>query len=266
MFLRVTDVLIDMLIGALRTLDRINQSWRIRSLDGLTHLAAYETALKRIGISGFSFYIGKNSQKLKWRSLTGPEKLLLFTRLNLAEHFPDLSNIDAIQNLWREFYDINKLLSARSSEITNDHIKNFEARSRSFVDNFIQLYPSKHVTPYMHCMMNHVSEFLKVHGSILQFTQHGIEKYNDILTKDFFRSSSHHQESSLLQILQKQNCLEYLQSMGATKKKQEMKCGNCRSAGHNRLTCKSQCTISGAKPFYEHYLNDVKKPKCQVCP
>ena len=48
MFLRVADVLIDMLIGALRTLDRINQSLRIRSLDGLTHLAAYEAALKMI--------------------------------------------------------------------------------------------------------------------------------------------------------------------------------------------------------------------------
>ena len=78
--------------------------------------------------------------------------------------------------------------------------------------------------PYMHCTMNRVSEFLKTHGSILQFTQQGIEKYNDILTKDFFRSSSHHQESSLLQILQKQNRIEYLQSMGAARKKQEVKC------------------------------------------
>ena len=55
LFLRVADVLIDILIGALRTLDRINQSLRIHSLDDLTHLAAYGYALKRIGISGFSF-------------------------------------------------------------------------------------------------------------------------------------------------------------------------------------------------------------------
>ena len=55
-------------------------------------------------------------------------------------------------------------------------------------------------------MMNRVSEFLKVHGSILQFTQHGIE---NILTKDYFISNSHHQESSLLQMLQKQNHIEY---------------------------------------------------------
>ena len=129
LFLRVADVLIDMLIGALRTLDRINQSLRIHSLDGLTHLAAYESALKRIGISGFSFYIGKNSQKLKWRSLTGPEKVLLFTKLNLIEHFPDVSDINDIQKLWKEFYDINGLFSAKPSEIINDHIEIFEKRS-----------------------------------------------------------------------------------------------------------------------------------------
>ena len=66
MFLRVADVLIEILISALRTLDRINQSLHIRSLDGLTHLTAYESALKAIGISEFSFYIVKNSQKLKY--------------------------------------------------------------------------------------------------------------------------------------------------------------------------------------------------------
>ena len=74
MFLRVADVLIDLLIGALlHTLDRVKESMRIRNTDGLTHLSMYEAALKSIGISGFSFWVGKTSQTLKWRSLTGPE-------------------------------------------------------------------------------------------------------------------------------------------------------------------------------------------------
>ena len=163
-------MLIDMLIGALHTLDRINQSLRIHSLDGLTHLAAYESALKNWHIRLFILYWKKDCQKLKSRSLTGTEKVLLFTKLNLVEQFPDVSNINDIQKLWKEFYNTNGLFSARPSEIIDDHIKKFEERSKSFVDNFIQIYPSKSVTPYMHCMMNHVTEFLKTHGSILQFT------------------------------------------------------------------------------------------------
>ena len=77
-------------------------------------------------------------------------------------------------------------LSARPGEITDESIHNFETRSRLFVDKFIALYPTKHVTPYMHCMMNHIHEFMQCHGSILQFTQQGLEKYNDIMTKDYF--------------------------------------------------------------------------------
>ena len=108
-------------------------------MDGLTHLTPYEATLKMIRILGFSFYIGTSFQKLKWHSLTGPVKLLLFVRLNVAEYFPDQ---DHIQGLSKEFYDINKLLSARPSKITEDHIKDFEARSRSFVDNFIKYIPA----------------------------------------------------------------------------------------------------------------------------
>ena len=87
MFLRVADVLIDLLIGTLRTLDRVNESVHICSTDGLTHLSTYEAALKSIGISGFSFWIGKDSKKLKWRTLTGPEKFLLFQKFKIPEYF-----------------------------------------------------------------------------------------------------------------------------------------------------------------------------------
>ena len=51
MFLRVADLLIDMVIGELCALDKVNQSLRVRSLEGLTHLASNEAALKSIGIS-----------------------------------------------------------------------------------------------------------------------------------------------------------------------------------------------------------------------
>lgn len=265
MFLRVADVLIDLLIGALRTLDRVKESMRIRNTDGLTHLSTYEAALKSIGISGFSFWVGKTSQTLKWRSLTGPEKLVLFAKFNVANHFPDLKDKEKIQNLWAKFLEINKLLSAKPEEITDVLIKQFESKSRLFVDDFVRLYPSKHVTPYMHCMMNHVHEFMKSHGSILQFTQQGIEKYNDVMTKDYFRSTSHHKESSLVQILQKQNRVEYLKSMGSDREKRQTNCRNCRLPGHNKLTCKNKCSNCNIKPYCEHLilLNGRKVPRCQ---
>ena len=58
MFLRVADTLIDLLIHALLTLDRVH------SLNGLSHLYKFEAKLKEVGISGYSFWVGKESKSL----------------------------------------------------------------------------------------------------------------------------------------------------------------------------------------------------------
>ena len=62
--------------------------------------------------------------------------------------------------------------------------------------------------------MNHVGEFVTLHGSLLQFSQHGLKKYND-MTKDYSRATSHRGEAALCQIMEKQNRLEHLCDLGA---------------------------------------------------
>lgn len=265
MFLRVADTLVDLLIGSLRTMDKVNQSLCICSLEGLTNLRKFESSLKQLGVSGYSFWIGKASQQLKWRSLTGPEKLVVFCKINIPELFPELEHKDEIQVLWTDVIENNKLLSTRPDEMTDELTELFEARSKAFVDSFVHVYPAKYVTPYMHCMMQHVKEFMKTQGSILPFTQQGMEKYNDIMTKDYFRSSSHRGEESLLQIMQKQNRLEYLESTGAMRTKcHDITCSNCRCQGHNKWTCKAPCASCGESPFCGHLVT-IANSKVAMC-
>ena len=77
-----------------------------------------------------------------------------------------------------------------------------------------------------------------LHGSIVPFTQQGLEKYNDITTKDFFRSTNHKGQTALRQIMEKQNRLEYLKILECQpKKKFGVKCSICGMPGHNKLTC-----------------------------
>ena len=64
-------------------------------------------------------------------------------------------------------------------------------------------------------VMQHVSQFMTLSGAILPFTQQGLEKYNDLVTKDYFRSSSHRVQECWTQILQKQNRIEDLENSGA---------------------------------------------------
>jgi len=53
------------------------------------------------------------------------------------------------------------------------------------------VYQTKDVTPYIHALLNHVPEFIRLHGNLISFTQQGLEKLNDVSTKEFQRASNH---------------------------------------------------------------------------
>ena len=51
----------------------------------------------------FYVYTDKESNALKWRDLTGSEKLKLFVSTKMPELFPELNNADLVQKLWDDF-------------------------------------------------------------------------------------------------------------------------------------------------------------------
>lgn len=79
---------------------------------------------------------------------------------------------------------------------------------------FTSTYQKKDVTPYMHCLGMHVSQFLKLHGNINIFTQQGLEKLNDMMTIHFHHSPNHREQEVFKQMLQKRNRLEELELGG----------------------------------------------------
>ena len=112
-FLRIYDVLFNLLIVDLCRLDAI-QSRALKEFDRnlATHCADLEKLLADIGISGFSFYIGRESKVLKRRDLTGPEKIKLFQNLHkikeLVKSLP-IEEVQRIIDVWQEFYEIHTL-------------------------------------------------------------------------------------------------------------------------------------------------------------
>ena len=128
---------------------------------------------------------------------------------------------------------------------------------------FTNIFPVKNVTPYMNAMM-HTSQFMEIHGAILPFTQHEMEKY-DLMTKDYFRF--HRGQECLTQILQKQNCLEHLEHMGGKRaKKFSVTCGNCGEQSHNKSTCAKPCKNRGHAPYCGHLVKkdtgSARIPQC----
>ena len=113
--------------------------------------------------------------------------------------------------------------------------------------------------------MNHVGEFMKIHGSIVPFTQQGLEKKNDVITKSYFRASNHQGDTALRQILEKQNRIEHLESIGVKKVKVfDISCSNCGNEGHNRLTCPQPCKKCGHSSYYSHLVM-LENKKVALC-
>ena len=105
-FLRVSDVLIDLLIVELRRQDAIEKVKKFTStgLSRYQHIQKYQDFVSSLGILGFEFYIGRSSKELKCRSLTGPEKLKLLEKIDIQSLLPNFeaSECQAIQHLWKE--------------------------------------------------------------------------------------------------------------------------------------------------------------------
>ena len=84
-----------------------------------------------------------------------------------------------------------------------------DAEAITWVTSFTSIYQAKDVTPYVHALAMHMEEFIQLHGSVVKFTQQGLEKLNDLTTKHFQRATNHHESQSLLQILEKGYALKH---------------------------------------------------------
>ena len=144
----------------------------------------------------------------------------------IPEFFPLLEKKDEIQKLWTGFYT---LIEHINKEDCNPEEVGF--KTKAWVTSFTAVYQAKDVTPYMHAFTMHVPEMLELHGNIVTFTQQGLEKLNDITTKQFQRSTNHQELLSLRQILEKRNRIELLEDRGYERNKMSKSVANADYQG-----------------------------------
>ena len=239
LFLRIADNLINLLITELRRMDGIE---RCTTLDRskARNVTEYEFFLQNTCKIPFQFYVCQDSRSLKWRDLTGPEKYKLFQKIDLTNLFPNLPNVEFIQQIWTQFLLLNE--SIRSETLSSAEISAFASDAKSWLQLFLQVYQTKCVTPYMHALVSHMPQFLTIHGAVNPFTQQGVEKLNDQYTHFYFHSTNHRESDALKQLLLKKNRLEYLTDNGFERTKKTNVCSLCKKSGHNKRTCPStQC-------------------------
>ena len=93
----------------------------------------------------------------------------------------------------------------KSGQVLETSTENFNQMIIQMLDDwitlFISIYQTKHVTPYMHILRSHIPQFIKIYGTLAPFSQQGLEKLNDDITKDYFRSTNHHDTELLTQLM-----------------------------------------------------------------
>jgi len=238
LYLRISDLLINLLILELRRMDGIvKTTTKVTNLTALKNIVKYEQFLKEQCKISFHFYTEKESKQLKWRDLTGTEKLKLFKKIKITNLFPDYPNGEKVQGIWTRFHNIYNLLRDKSNK-DSTAIKEFKLETNQRLKEFLEVYQTKQATPYVHLLTNHIGEMLETHGSLAPFTQQGVEKLNDIITQNYFKSTNHRQDS-LKQIMLKLNRLEDLTEECPSRKKVLHVCSRCKKEGHNARTCPS---------------------------
>ncbi len=175
-FLHVSDVQINRFVIELNRHDSLEKVTKLASFDPSKHchLYAFKSFVASLGIPSSHFYVGKDSKLLKYRTLTGPQ---LFRNISIAELLPKLTHDEVvrIQVLWTKLLEIHQYLSKRPEEITSTDIDNYTELSRQWVANVIDVYHIEAVTPYIHAMAQHGGEFVRIHGSLIAFTNRDLK-------------------------------------------------------------------------------------------
>jgi hypothetical protein len=155
--------------------------------------------------------------------------------INISKLLPNFQKANDIQEIWNGFQSIMDDLRV----LTNEKVKldEFDAKLKKWMNKLLSVYQTKQVTPYMHALFSHVSEFVALHGNKVAFTQQGLEKLNDITAKNYFRASNQRNTEALEQILQKNNRIGYYKDSEYVRQKLRFSCSNCGDTGHNIKTC-----------------------------
>ena len=264
LFLRVSDNLFELLIKELRRQDAIDKVKAFPNginKEKCKHMASYQVFLQQIGIS-FEWKVEPNTKKLEYRDLTGPEKLCVFQHINFQVLLPHYKDVKELEKLWRDFIDI--IGDLKLDFPTEESIKQLQIKLQSWFQQFLHLYQAKDVTPYMHAFYHHIPEFLRLYQNVAFFNQQGMEKYNDIASKDYFRSSNHRGICALEQLFLKKQRVQFLEGAGYERVKESGRCSNCDTQGHNIKTCTKPCKLCTYAVCCGH-LEKVEKKWVQKC-
>jgi hypothetical protein len=200
--LRISDTLFDQIIDRILVLDA-NIEYKKSNLWRFFHYLEFV-----ININNPSYLTKAGKFELR-KNLNGNERLKILSRINLVEIVPDLPNVEGYQRLWRDFFNIYISLRNPYSYDKDEMARMVEESTLSWGKLYLDLNSRDSITPYIHAFVDHLHQMIKQHGDVCLWTMQGLEKLNDILSKEFYMCTNKH-DDYLIQLIKRRNRSELM--------------------------------------------------------
>ena len=158
--LRLPGKLIKLVLQELKTLDSSNSV----NLEDLPHQKQFFGVLEKIGIStpySIETKEESNETSLIIRTFNGDESLRIMEKLDFEEYFPNdaypkFKNKKKLTFLFQNFHSI--FLNLKNN-VYIDNPKECERATGEWLKEFLNIFHTKHVTPYLHLFVGLYSEY-----------------------------------------------------------------------------------------------------------
>jgi hypothetical protein len=175
--------------------------------------------MKRIKVK-FQFWQNQESKIWNYTSLMGNDKLKVLQFFDLTKIF-SRQRANVIRNLWNKFYDLYIKMKDQTTKA-----EDFQNDAKNWLTLFLTpsegipntqgfkkgLYKPDNITPYIHVLVYHISEFMTIHQKwgLKSFSCSGVEKKNHEQVSYFFRKTmkdggKKSKSSAIIEILQHEN-------------------------------------------------------------
>jgi len=201
MFIRIGQVLIDLLVDALTFADGIGSELTKYFSNKHKKTALFADFLHN-ECNQNKINDGLNLKELRIafkQNLTGSSLRNIFKKnseINISSILG--TEFEKPSSLWLKFWEIDILLRS-NQDYTPEFLEN---RTKEFHHLFTTTYHFSKMTPYLHFFCFHLHDSYKNVGNLEYFSSQGLEKLNDLSTYQFFGGTNKH-KNFIKQILEK---------------------------------------------------------------
>jgi len=102
------------------------------------------------------------------------------------------NKFDKVNKIWRGFFFMTNFFLKHVHIFNYEYLSIFQKMLKNWLEDFLSVYFSKDITPYIHVFTVHLPELIYLHKAYEIFTCEGIEKLNEEIKMSYRKNNNKH--------------------------------------------------------------------------